>query len=162
MSSTDDDIRWVKAHRPQVDPPGAEATREARAALLAHAERSSWRAVPPVAAARRRPRRRTPLAAVAVAAVAAAVALMPVFGSSGIESAITPGVASAHSLVALATRVAAAARSGDATLVFHRNDAQGERPFTGADLYLDDGRYYYARPPPASRPPCGPAHRTSR
>jgi hypothetical protein len=148
MRSTDDDIRWLARHQPQPEPPSAESTGRARAALLDHAERASWRA-PAVVAAPPRRRRRAPIAAAVLvaAAIAAAVTVMPGSGGSGIETALTPGVASAQTLVALADHVAGAPRTGDATLVFHRNDVQGERPFTGADLYLDNGRYFYAETP---------------
>lgn len=157
MSRADDEIRWVKAQQPAVEDSDHDTTARARAVLLAHAARS--RRLAPVAAApvagdRRRRRfgslwrsRRVPLTAavVAVAAVAAALALGPRVSHQG-------GVLASHSsgataLVTLANHVAAAQTEGDATLVVHTNDVQGEHSFTGADLYLDDGRYYYATTP---------------
>ena len=155
-----DDIQWIRDQRPAVDPPDPVATSRARAELLRHAARSARPA--PVAAApsatrprgRRigvlaRPRRGIAIAAaVAVAAaVTATVAVAPRPGHNGIVSAIGPGVANAQTLVLLANHVSAAPRHGDATLVFHRNVAESEKPFTGADLYLDDGRYYHAMTP---------------
>ena len=45
----------------------------------------------------------------------------------------------------LSARLAsAAAPSGDATLVLRRHEFPDDRSFTGADLYLDDGRYFFA------------------
>ena len=161
MNRTDDDIRWVTAQRPQVDAPDPEATHAARAALVAHAQRSA-RLAPVVAtpsvgrgpaarrtAAARRRRRWTAFAAVTVAAAAAAaiVAVAPRAGHGGTAAHIAPAVAGGRSLVLLADHVAAAPRRGDATLVFHRNALSGEGTFTGADLYLDNGRYYYATTP---------------
>ena len=84
------------------------------------------------------------VALVAAAGVTAMLVVSPHVGHNGIDSAIAPGVADAHTLVLLANHVAAAPVQGDATLVFHSNAAANEQPFTGADLYLDNGRYYYA------------------
>jgi hypothetical protein len=87
------------------------------------------------------------VAAVAAAAAAAVLAVAP----AGHNSPIAPAVANGQTLVLLADKVAAAPRHGDATLVYHRNAIRGEGSFTGADLYLDNGLYYYA-PTPAGLP----------
>lgn len=161
MHRTDDDIRWVKARQPHVEPPDPETTRAARAALTAHAERCARiAAVAATPSARARPGSRRPAVArsrrrglafaavtVAAAAAAAIVAVAPRAGHGGTAAPIAPAVAGGRSLVLLADHVAAAPRRGDATLVFHRNALSGEGTFTGADLYLDNGRYYYAATP---------------
>jgi hypothetical protein len=80
----------------------------------------------------------------AAGVVAAALAALVVLPHAGNGSAGSLGAAHAQPLVTLANHVAVASVEGDATLVQHSNAVQGEQPFTGADLYLDDGRYYYA------------------
>ncbi len=162
MNGSEDDIRWVSAQRPTVAAPDAVATSQARAELMRHAARTARRAHVVAAPAAARPRRRriailarprrglaiaATLAVVAAAAITATLALAPRLGHSGIDAAISPGVANAQTLVLLANHIADSPRHGDATLVFHSNTAQGERPFTGADLYLDNGRYYFAETP---------------
>lgn len=161
MNSSDDDIRWITAQQPEVDLPDPEVSSRARAAVMAHATRPVRPAVVIAAPTPVRPRRRTTafarprrvmamaagVALVAAAGVTATLAVSPHVGHNGIDSAIAPGVADAHTLVLLANHVAASPRQGDATLVFHSNVVASERRFTGADLYLDNGRYYYAPTP---------------
>jgi hypothetical protein len=84
---------------------------------------------------------------VATVATAGVVGTLVVSTGAGPHSVLSPGVADAQSLVLLANHVATAPLKGDATLVFHGNSAKSEKPFTGADLYLDNGRYYYAMTP---------------
>ena len=154
MHGSDDDIRWLNSQQPEVDPPDADTTGSAREALMTHA-RPTTRLV--VAATTTRSRRRTavfarPRRAISMAAAVAVVAVagvtgMLVAGAGNHGSALSPGVANAQTLVNLADHVAAAPTTGNATLVFHRNVVQGETPFTGADLYLDNGAYYYAETP---------------
>jgi hypothetical protein len=161
MSGSDDDIRWLSDQRPPLDRPDPDARSRARAQLMAHAARAAHPG--PVVAARRaeqtRPRRRLALfagprraiavgASIAVVAAACLTALSMVspFGHHGIDSVLSPGVANAD-IVSLANTVSAAPTTGNATLVVHRNVVQGEQPFTGADLYLDNGKYYYAVTP---------------
>ena len=56
-----------------------------------------------------------------------------------------PEEAAAAPLVRLAARIQTEpAPAGDATLVLRRHAFPDEEGFTGADLYLDDGRYFYA------------------
>jgi hypothetical protein len=158
MNGSDDDIRWLRDQQPEVELPKPGVSSQARAAVMAHATRAPQLApvvpVPTAARPRRgrltvfsRPRRAiaigTAVVAVAASAFAATLAVSPDSGDNGIESAVAPGVANAQSLVLLADTVAAAPAKGDATLVFHRN-ATSSGVFTGADLYLDNGRYYYA------------------
>jgi hypothetical protein len=162
MIDNTDDVRWVQAQQPSVEPPDAEATGWARAALMAHAERSSRLACvesPPRATARTQRRRKAGLfrshrgiaAAAAVAVIAAAgIAVAAIGFPHGGSDLLGPAPASA-AILTLADKVRdAPLLTGDATLVQHTN-ASTEGPgsstsgsFTGADLYLDDGRYYYA------------------
>lgn len=160
MIDDTDDIKWVKAQRPCVAPPDAETTLWARAALLAHAEKSSERPHlaarlgPPARASVRRKLsgflkgRRGLAAAAAVAVMAtagitAAVVGIPHTGDKGLVNGVP--AAQAKTLLALSSRVLAApAPLGDATLVQHTNKL-ADGTFTGADLYLDNGRYYYAQ-----------------
>jgi hypothetical protein len=161
IDNNDDDIKWIKAQRPPVAPPDAETTRWARASLLAHADtsrRQARLAVRPEQLTRPSVRRRigrflkdhrgaAAAAAVAVmmtAGIAASVVGLPHTGAQGLDHVLSVDQASAKTLSTLATRVLAApAPKGDATLVLRTQDlAIGS--FTGADLYLDDGRYYYA------------------
>ena len=156
MINDNDDMRWVKAQRPPVAPPDAETTLWAREALLAHAKKASHLAAVRAPSVRpSAPRRFSGLlkgrravaaaAAVAIMATAgitAALVGIPHTGDTGLLSGVA--TAQAKTLLALSSRVLAApAPPGDATLVQHTNKlAFGT--FTGADLYLDNGRYYYA------------------
>ena len=83
-------------------------------------------------------------AVMATAAVAVAVVALPHIGGQRAVSVLTPDRAYAQPLLALATHIAATPLKGDSTLVLHTNAIKGEGTFTGADLYLDDGRYYYS------------------
>ena len=161
MTDNKDDIKWVKAQRPPVAPSDAETTMWARAALLAHADESRQRAhlaAQPESLARPSMRRRisgllkshrgvAAAAAVAVmvaAGVGASVVGLPHTGAKGLDHVLSVDQASAKTLSTLATRVLAApAPKGDATLVL-RTHYLAAGSFTGADLYLDDGSYYYA------------------
>ena len=158
MSDHDDDIRWLSDRQPEIEFPEPEVSGNARAAVMAHATHSPRLAAVVAAPSAERPRRRrigvfsrprraiTMAAAVAVVAVAGYAATLAV-GPSSHDSAIGPAVANAEPLVLLADTVAATPRTGDATLIFHRNAIQGEGTFTGADLYLDNGLYFYADTP---------------
>ena len=90
-----------------------------------------------------------PLYALAVVAFAVAIVVaagaLPA-GEGPAPRIGAPSEAEAKPLVKLAERIAAApAPRGDATLVLrtHRFPADKKHGFTGADLYLDDGRYFY-------------------
>ncbi len=129
-----DELDWVAARRPDTAPPSAEATRAARRALRGHLAPAPVRTRP-----RRRRRVLAATAGLAAAATLAVAALQPA------GDVLAPQHATASPLVDLSARLAgAAAPSGDATLVVRRHEFPGDRPFTGADLYLDDGRYFYA------------------
>lgn len=80
----------------------------------------------------------------ATAAVLAAVIALPHIGGQRAVSVLTPDQAYAQPLLTLATHVAATPPKGNGTLVLHTNAIEGRGEFTGADLYLDGGRYYYA------------------
>lgn len=157
MNGSDDDIRWLSDQQPEIDLPEPEASTRARAELMAHATatpRIAAVVAAPAVARISRPRRRrrviamaTAVAAVAVVGFGATLAASTRSGHNGIDSALSPGVANAQQLVLLADQVAAAPLTGNATLVVHKNVIKGSGTFTGADLYLDDGRYYYAETP---------------
>jgi hypothetical protein len=83
----------------------------------------------------------------AAAAVFAAVVALPHIGGQRVASVLTPDQAYAKPLLALATHVAATPLKGNGTLVQHTNAIDGKGAFTGADLYVDNGRYYYAETP---------------
>ena len=172
MNGSDDDIRWLSDQQPEIDLPEPEASSRARAELMAHATatpRIAAVVAAPAVARISRPRRRrrviamaTAVAAVAVVGFGATLAASTRSGHNGIDSALSPGVANAQQLVLLADQVAAAPLTGNATLVVHKNVIKGSGTFTGADLYLDDGRYYYAETRPGSPPRSPQARRTSR
>ena len=162
MIDNTDDVQWVKAHQATVEPPDAEATGWARAALLAHAERSSrlTSVQPAPQQPARAPRRRksglfrshrgmaaaAAVALMAAAGIAASVIGLPHTGGKGL--AVSVDQAAAKTLQKLAGRtLAAPALKGDATLVLRTHDFADDSSFTGADLYLDDGRYFYAMTP---------------
>lgn len=80
----------------------------------------------------------------AAAGVFAAVVALPHIGGQRAVSLLIPDRAYAQPLLTLATHVAATPLRGNGTLVLHTNAIAGKGKFTNADLYLDDGRYYYA------------------
>ena len=191
MTDGNDDMKWVEAQQPPVDPPDRETTMRVRAALLAHADKSRRLAAldGPIATAPRRRRlasfrksRRGWAAAAAVAVMVIAGVTTLLLGIPGTSNngpgtsnngpgttnnglaASTPGTSNnglgtssnrvavsipagtAEPLAALVSRVLASpAQTGNATLVLHTNAFTDGKSFTGADLYLDDGRYYYAQ-----------------
>jgi hypothetical protein len=158
MIDDNDELRWLKAQQPPVEPPDTDTTMRARAAVLARAERSQH--LPHLVAqtpAGSRPTARRGLArflrgrrALAVAAAVAVVAAAGVAAVVGIPHTGDKGLvnsvptAQAKTLLALSSRVLAApAPPGDATLV-QRTNTLSSGQSTGADLYLDNGHYYYA------------------
>ena len=158
MIDDNNDLSWLKAQKPSVEPPDAEATKWARAAVLAHAQKT--RQVPHLVAqtpAGSKPvarrglagflRGRRALAAAAAVTIVAAAGItaivgIPHTGNNGLVNGVP--TAQAKTLLALSSRVLAASPPpGDATLVQHSNKLS-DGTFTGADLYLDNGDYYYA------------------
>jgi hypothetical protein len=158
MIDDNDELRWLKAQQPPVEPPDAETTMWARAAVLAHAEKA--RQLPHLVARTpagpaprthhsmsrflKRHRALAAAAAVAAMAVAGVTAMVgiPHTGDKGLVNGVP--TAQAKTLLALSSRVLAASPPpGDATLVQHSNKLI-DGTFTGADLYLDNGHYYYA------------------
>jgi len=133
------EIEWLAERRPDTGEADPAATASARAALLQHART-------PRLTVSRRPvhvRRRVVAGAalVAVAAIAA-VALLP--AGDHASRSLAPSTAEAAPLVRLATQLQQApAPPGDATLVLRKHDFPNDKSFTGADLYLDNGRYFY-------------------
>jgi len=157
--TTAPELDWLVRERPVVDPPRPDATRRARADLLAlanagaggstiDAQRSESPAVPTLTDRRTTRRRRAPLvvaaAAVAAAAVGVASVGLPSTGNDTVDSAISADPVGAEVLVETAESAVAAPADaeGDATMSVHTTTS-GAGTFTGADLFLDDGRYFY-------------------
>jgi hypothetical protein len=138
---TDHDLEWLGAQRPAtaLDP---DRTAAARAALLAHVKpvpALPHRTPPPRVARRRR------IVAAAAFSGVAVVAVLFATSGGGTAPGLATGTASAAPLVRLSEHVRAAAPpTGDATLVLHTNKLADGSSFTGADLYADDGDYFYA------------------
>jgi hypothetical protein len=135
------DLEWLEAQRPPtlLDP---DATTLARKALVDHMaprpERARRTPAPRVA------RRRRIVAAAVLSGALVGAALLATNGGGGTHVLAT-GTARAAPLVRLAAHVRAAAPpTGDATLIFHTNTLADGTSFTGADLYADDGDYFYA------------------
>ena len=150
-----DDLDWLAAQQPVATRLDADDARRARSALLAHVHgrRAPLAAVRPTAPVRRAPERRwirpSRILALTAVATAAAVAALAIGGGGG-DGGKVAGVgavdqAVAAPLVRLSNAVGDdVARPGDATLVLRRNTLGSDKTWTGADLYLDDGEYYYA------------------
>jgi hypothetical protein len=143
----DADLQWVAAQRPVPAPPARAATARARAALTAHASEPPLVLLRPE---RRNRRLRWPIRVAVAAAVAGAAAFAATLVGSGSSGPAGLGVqnAAAAPLLRLAEHVAKTAQAtplpGDATLIERLHTFPDQRSFTGADLYLDDGTYYYA------------------
>jgi hypothetical protein len=131
------ELEWLSEQRPEIQPdPAAQA--RVRRALRYHAR-------PPVPKHRRAAPRRAGFVAVA-ALFAAAMAIAWPATSPDVTAPIgTPEVAEAAPLVLLAEKIAAEPEpKGDATLVQRSHHfPDGAKDFTGNDLYLDNGRYYF-------------------
>ena len=158
MNGSDEDIQWLSDQRPSLPESDVDASIRARADLMAHATRPA-RLASVVAAPRRQQHSRGRISLFARSrrsfAMAAGVAVVAVAGVTGMlvasthvshNSTLAPSVANAD-IMSLANTVSAAPTTGDATLVFHHNVVKGYNDFTGADLYLDSGTYYYAEKP---------------
>jgi hypothetical protein len=140
------EIEWLAERRPETEEPGAAATARARAALLQHGNR------PRVTVSRRPVHvRRRVLAGAAVVAIAAIVAAGSLPAGDHAPR-LAPPTAQAAPLVRLSARIKdTPPPPGDATLVLRKHEFPDARPFTGADLYLDSGRYYYGATLPELR-----------
>ncbi len=135
------DVDWLIERRPHTDEPSPDATAQARRALLEHATRRH--PSPARLAGIKRRRRILAGAALAAAAGIAAVAMLP---ANEARSPLVPRppAAQAAPLIRLAAHITAAPKpTGDATLVLRSHHFPTGHDFTGADLYLDDGGYYY-------------------
>jgi hypothetical protein len=120
------ELEWLAERRPETDLTEA-ATARARAALLEHA---------------RPPRRRRHPELLAVAAVLAIAIIVAAGALPSGDGRLSPAPASA--LVTLARKLhQAPVLPGDATLVHRSHHLKDGHDFTGVDLYLDDGRYFY-------------------
>lgn len=140
------ELDWLTGRRPEVAEPDEVATARARTALLAHVQERAGegRGAAVGGGARRALPRVT--AALAVAAVGAGALLVALPAGDGPTRFAAPEPAVAAPLVRLAATIQAEpAPTGDATLVLRRHAFPHDAGFRGADLYLDDGRYYYAQ-----------------
>jgi hypothetical protein len=141
-----DELDWLATERP-ARALTATATARARTSLLDHIDdeahvRHMTAPAPPHRSGRRS--RVLGLATVAVAAAAAVVAVSSLGGGGG--SSLGTQNADAAPLVQLSHKVSQAAPpTGDATLVLHTNTLADGTSFTGADLYADDGDYFYSQ-----------------
>ncbi len=147
-----DDLSWLADNQPAPSAPTTRATSTARRSLVAHITDA---AIPtparaPRDATRTRAHRRwlrpsRILAATAVASVAAAALVVPLVGGGG--AGLVPQASAAPPLVRLAKSVGQTPTpAGDATLVIRRHAfSNGDTPIDGADLYADNGAYYYAQ-----------------
>jgi hypothetical protein len=141
----DDELDWLVLERP-TRALTHTSTARARMALLDHIEASAKPLAPVVGPIRRRrPGRRSSVLALTGIAAAAAVALLASGAFSGGSHVLGTQAASAAPLARLSARVSQSpSPTGDATLVLRRHQLADGHEFTGADLYTDDGRYFYA------------------
>ncbi len=141
----DDELDWLVLERP-TRALTHTSTARARAALLDHIEATAKALPPPVAPIRRRrPGRRQSILALTGIAAAAAVALLATGAFSGGAHVLGTQNASAAPLARLSAKISQSpAPIGDATLVLRQHQLADGHDFTGADLYTDDGRYFYA------------------
>jgi hypothetical protein len=144
---TDSDLRFIEAEGPLVDEPDDAATARARAALMEHVALTS-RPKPLPQRVARRPRRvlgTVRLAAVGLATAAAIAAVLTLGAGGTTPATLRVDNAQAAPLVRLSTTVAhSTPPPGDATLVIRRQTYPNAPEIDGADLYADDGRYFYS------------------
>ncbi|HEY3613610.1 MAG TPA: hypothetical protein VGK92_07895 [Gaiellales bacterium] len=146
------DLDWLAALQPAPLAPDADAARSARKGLMLHVagRRAPLALVRPTAPVRRAPERRwirpsRILALTAVATTAAVAALAIGGGGGGGGHVVGVDQAAAAPLVQLSRSVQrSVAQPGDATLILRTQHVTGQPAFSGADLYLDNGHYYYS------------------
>jgi hypothetical protein len=142
------EIEWLAERRPEAEDPSAAQTMHARAALLEHATTPRRRAPSPARLAGIKRRRRI-LAGAALAATAGigVLALAPASKDGRPVThtiGLAPPKAEAAPLMKLAAKINQEPKPvGDATLVLRSHSFPNGHDFTGADLYLDNGEYYY-------------------
>lgn len=155
-----DDLTWIRDRQPRTPAPDAESTERARVALLNHADPETplvLRDAPPPAPVRRRRRLPRALSLAGVAAVAA-VGVVAVAGGlptgDGRDGGLLapPPSAEAAPLIRLSHTIRAQpAVVGDATLVLRHSHQKDGTTITAADLYFDDGRYFFSATPEGLR-----------
>ena len=148
------DLDWLANEQPSPESLDHTKTGRARQALLDHID-GPIIVTPPVAIETERvrpamPRRRVQPRRYVAMAAAATAAIVGVVALTGGSDSLTPQHAAAAPLVRLSRQVQASAPpAGDATLVLKNQSypdgtAGAAAPVTGADLYTDDGRYFYS------------------
>ena len=133
------EIEWLAERRPQTGEPDAAATATARSALLEHSRK-------PRLTVSRRPVhvRRRIVAGAALVGVVAVIAAGTLPAGDHASRSLAPSTAQAAPLMRLAAHIKTTPPpAGDATLVLRKHDFPNDKSFTGADLYLDNGRYFY-------------------
>jgi hypothetical protein len=155
MTTDQNDLTWLQDSQPTPLDPTATVTEHRRA------EFTSWLAEQPAdapaeptpirAAHRRRPVRVVAYAvAAAVAVTVGVVSLHPtddhaVSTAPSVASLPAPGRAAPLMQLASDIQSQPLPTTGDATLVEHTNVVSGGQTFSGNDLYLDDGRYFFGQ-----------------
>jgi hypothetical protein len=138
----DNDLRWLAAERPAANPADPSTTSAARHALATHIS------APRLVVAdrtRKRARRQARLLVATAVGAAVATAAVVLVSSSGEGGPLRVQNAAAAPLLRLSQKVSQApAPTGDATLVERQHTFANGSTMTGADLYLDNGTYYYA------------------
>jgi hypothetical protein len=139
------DLDWLRQQQPNPGSPEPAVTARARTALMEHASRPSRRAEVTELPRPHRLRRLVPVVGVAAIAAAIAMAMLP---TSPGHQPPSPAHAARPTgpLVRLADYLAAnqTQTTGDATLVLRTQNYPNSPSITGADLYTDNGEYFYA------------------
>ncbi len=133
------ELEWLAARRPEIAPPDEATTSEARVALLEHAVAAPRPVSRPAARSRLA---FVPLAAALAAAIVVAAGALP--SGDGHKAALPTEPQAQAAIVTLSRHLRQApAPPGDATLVHRSHHLKTGHDFSGVDLYLDDGRYFY-------------------
>jgi hypothetical protein len=141
---SDTELELLRAKRPEVTAPTAEATTRARASLMTMAA-GDLRSPASDSSRRRFVIRAATAAALAGAAAVVVIATVPGTSSAPAKLARLSAPSSQTVLARLADSVLASPPpAGDATLVIRSQVVNGAAPVLGADLYSDSGEYFYS------------------
>lgn len=146
MLDHDLDLDWLRQQQPRSESPEPAVTARARQELMHHVSSAGLPAEVTVLARRHRRRRFVPVVGVAAVAAAIAVALVPTTSPSHGPTAPSHSAHAGGPLVRLADYLASnvTPATGDATLVLRTQTYPDQPPITGADLYTDNGAYFYS------------------